>query len=102
MNKSVGVAAVVVLVAALGEVGVLLGVTVPVFTLPAVSNPTANQDWFSALFNAILGPLVYMFNAFGSFVQIVSFQVSGIPPILTLGIDVFMAYTFWRLVRGGG
>lgn len=75
----------------------------------SVPEPTGSGGLFGGIVDAIKAvvlPLLYVFASLGGFIQLLTFQTQGIPPIvntfLILPIVAGFFYLIVKLIRGGG
>lgn len=76
-----------------------LGFTAPTITVQVPSEPTGG------IIESLISIAAWVFNSAGSFVQLITFQVEGLPAavsIIYLFFSIVLLYMVLRLVRGGG
>ena len=101
------IALIVAVFAVVGDLGIQLGITSEFIQRP-VQPLDPSHGIAGGILNTltnILAPLTWVFNALGSFFQILTFQ-ADVPTLVTTFVLVpmsfFMMYTLVRLIRGGG
>lgn len=79
-----------------------LGITRPVFALPSIAD---SPSGLVGILTSVIAPFLWVFNMIGAFVQLLTFQTTGIPvaanALIVTPLLVMLWYLIVKLIRQG-
>lgn len=111
MNNEKTIAGLLVVFCIVGILATSIGLTSDTINSPSetvLSDSGLDKDvsFWDAVVAAVMVPIRFVINAIGSIIQLMTFQVEGIPGelfgVFMLGISGYILLVMVRLIRGGG